>query len=292
LYRDEEKTDFWGLVSVTLRFPEALENADLGKLRTQGYEYELWRISPDTGEKQVLDSNLENAPLNARYLEKDIEFLNAEWHLRLLATRSWYSYPEVIILVFAGLFVSFLVLYIAQYNFRLKQTRAELAVLAKTDPLTGIFNRRHFAELAQLDMERARRFNEVSYVMLVDADHFKSINDTYGHLIGDKVLIEIAKRMKETIRPYDLLARYGGEEFIVYMPNTNQDGAVAAAERLRHIICDQPCVFADISLSISASLGVAKNTGDSIEKAIRHADSALYRAKEEGRNRTVIHNDE
>jgi len=116
VYLDAEKTDFWGLVSVTLRFPEALDNAELGRLRTQGYEYELWRINPDTGERQVLDSNLENANPNVHYVEKEILFLNAEWHLRLLAARSWYNHPEVIILIIAGVFISVLVSYIIQSN--------------------------------------------------------------------------------------------------------------------------------------------------------------------------------
>jgi len=289
VYLDAKKTNFWGLVSVTLRFPEALNNAELGRLRMQGYEYELWRINPDTGEKQVLDSNIKNANPNARYLESSIQFLNAEWYLKLLATHSWYSYPEVIILIITGSFISFLVFFIVQNNSQLKQARNELAVLAKSDPLTGIFNRRHFAELVEMDIERAQRFKESSYVILIDADYFKNVNDTYGHLVGDKVLIEIAARMKEIIRPYDLLARYGGEEFIIYMPNSNNDGVAAAAERLRLKICEYPFKFSDICLNISASFGVAKIDGAGIEKPIQNADIALYQAKEEGRNGVVFH---
>jgi len=289
VFLDAEKTDFWGLVSVTLRFPEALENAELGRLRMQGYEYELWRINPDTGERQVFDSNIETANPNARYVEEHLQLWNADWYLRLLATHSWYNYPEVIILIFAGLLVSLLVLYIAQNNFRLKQTRAELAELAKSDPLTGIYNRRHFAELARIDIERTQRHNEDSYVILIDADHFKSINDTYGHLIGDKVLIEIAQRFKEAIRPYDLLARYGGEEFIIYMPNLSKESITAATERLRRKICDHPFEVTDVSLNLSASFGVTIIDSDGIEKAIKNADDALYRAKEQGRNKVVFH---
>jgi diguanylate cyclase (GGDEF)-like protein len=292
VFLDAERTNFWGLVSVTLRFPEALDNADLRNLKMQGYEYELWRINPDTGERQVLDSNINNANPNARYVEKHIQFLNADWYLRLLATQSWYNYPEVIILAVAGLFISFLVLFIAQNNFQLKQTRAELAILAKSDPLTGIFNRRHFAELVQMDMERARRFNETACVILADADYFKNVNDTYGHLVGDKVLIELANRLKEIIRPYDLLARYGGEEFIIYMPHSNQEGALALAERIRLRVCEHPFKIADLILPISASFGVSVIDGDGIEKAIKNADTALYRAKEDGRNMVVFYRDE
>ena len=289
VFLDAEKTDLWGLVSVTLKFPEALDNAELGRLRMQGYEYELWRISPDTNEKQILDSNLKNAGANSRFVEKHIQFFNADWYLKLLATRSWYDYREIIFLAAAGLSISFLIFFIAQNNYRLKQTRAKLDILAKTDPLTGIFNRRHFAELVQMDMERARRFNENSYIILMDIDHFKNVNDTYGHSTGDKVLIEIARRMKETIRTYDILARYGGEEFIIYMPNTDSSGAAVIAERLRLKLCDNPCEFTEARVNITASFGVAKITESGIEKAIYHADLALYRAKEEGRNRVIFH---
>jgi len=289
VFLDEEKTDLWGLVSVTLGFPEALDNAELGRLRMQGYEYELWRINPDTNERQVLDSNIENARPNARYIEKHFQYLNADWYLKLLAARSWYNYPEVIILIIAGLFISFLVLFVVQNNFQLKQTRAELAVLAKTDPLTGIFNRRHFSELVQIDIERTQRLKESSYVILVDIDHFKNVNDTYGHTVGDKVLVEIAKRFKETLRPYDLFARYGGEEFIIYMSNTDRDGAAITAERLRQKLCNEPCEYKEVRLNISASFGVAKIDDSGFENAIQHSDSALYQAKREGRNKVVFY---
>jgi len=290
VFLDAEKTEFWGLVTVTLKFPEALDNAELERLRVQGYEYELWRINPDTGERQVLDSNIAAANPNARYVEEHISFFNADWHLRIFETRSWYQYPEVIILVLGGVLISFLISYITQRNHMLEQTRAELAILVKIDPLTGINNRRHFFELTQMDIERAQRFDETPYVMLIDADYFKKVNDTHGHSVGDKVLIEFAERMKEIIRPYDVLARYGGEEFIIYMPNSNKEGVEAAAERLRLIICDHPFVFADVSVNISASFGVAIIGSDGLDKAIENADDALYSAKAQGRNRVVFHN--
>jgi diguanylate cyclase (GGDEF)-like protein len=289
VFLDDGKTDFWGLVSVTLRFPEALDNADLGRLQTQGYEYELWRINPDNDERQVLDANITNPGGSARYLEKHIPFLNADWYLKLLATHAWYNYPEVIVLISAGIFISFLVLFIAQNHYRLKQTRAELAVLAKTDPLTGIFNRRHFAELTQMDIERVKRFNETAYIIILDIDHFKRVNDDHGHLVGDRVLIEIAGRIKEIIRPYDIFARFGGEEFIIYMPNSNREGVGAAVERLKANISDLPFCFTEDGLRITASFGVARVDTDGMEKTIKNADDALYQAKEEGRNRIVFH---
>jgi diguanylate cyclase (GGDEF)-like protein len=289
VFNDAEKTDLWGLVSVTLRFPEALDNADLESLRMRGFEYELWRICPDTGERQVLDSNLTGVRAGTRYRMEHITFLNADWYLRIMATRSWYHYPEVIGLILAGLFISFLMLFVVQNNHRLKQTRSELAILAKTDSLTGIYNRRHFAELVQIDIARAQRFNEQAFVIIVDADYFKKINDTCGHMAGDKVLTEFARRMKEVIRPYDLLARYGGEEFIIYMPNSNPEGATAAAERLRRNICDTPFNVIKEGLKMTASFGVAAIEENDFEKAIINADDALYKAKEAGRNRVILH---
>jgi len=287
VFLDENKTDFWGLVSVTLKFPDALDNAELVRFRMQGYEYELWRIDPDTNERQILDSNIADISSNHKYIEEHIRFLNADWYLRLLTTRSWFNYPEVILLIIAGLFISFLVLFVTQNNYKLKQTKSELAILAKTDPLTGVYNRRHFAELSKIDIERARRFDEKSYIILIDIDHFKKINDTYGHMAGDKVLVEFAKRLKETIRPYDLLARYGGEEFIIYMSNADQKGVEAAAERLRLRMCDYPFIFANTSIYLSACFGISLIGTDGIEHAIKIADDALYKAKEEGRNKVI-----
>jgi len=128
VFLDAEKRELWGLVSVTLRFPEALDNAQLENLRIRDLEYELWRIDPDTNEKQVLDSNLKTVRPNARYIEKSMQIQNATWYLRLISTSVWYHGLENIALVCAGFLISFLAAFLMQNNVKLRQTKAVLEV--------------------------------------------------------------------------------------------------------------------------------------------------------------------
>jgi diguanylate cyclase (GGDEF)-like protein len=165
--------------------------------------------------------------------------------------------------------------------------------IATVDSLTGIFNKRHFLGFSNILIERARRHQENCYLLFFDIDFFKKINDTYGHTIGDKVLIEIAARIKSSIRRSDLFARYGGEEFIIFMTDADDAGANKAAERLRLSICEKKFEYDDVSLEVSASVGVSKIIDfgvekaihNTMEKAIQNADAALYTAKKDGRNR-------
>ncbi|MCL2188199.1 MAG: sensor domain-containing diguanylate cyclase [Defluviitaleaceae bacterium] len=288
VYLDREQTEFWGLVSVAVRFPEALDNAELGRLRAQGYEYELWRINPDTSERQVLSTNVQYANLNARFVDSSVQFMNANWYLRLKSTRVWYTDVEVISLIILGFFICLLVMFVGQNYSRLRQAKTALDVLAKTDPLTGINNRRNFIDLVESDSTRTRTAKNPSYITLVDADFFKKVNDTYGHLAGDKVLVEIAKRLKEATRASDIVARYGGEEFILYLPNMTKNTAQSVTERIRLAICERPFEVAENTFQITVSLGAA-TIETSLEKAIKNADDALYEAKQSGRNRVVFH---
>jgi len=126
VFLDSEKQDFWGLVSVTLRFPEALDNAELSGLLMKGYEYELWRLDPDTNEKQVLASNLTHVRKKAHYIEKSAQIQNATWHLRLLSTNVWYLHPENIVMIFAGFLISILSAFLVQKNVGLKKVKIVL----------------------------------------------------------------------------------------------------------------------------------------------------------------------
>jgi len=166
--------------------------------------------------------------------------------------------------------------------------------VATVDALTGIYNRRHFMEYANVLIEKARRDKENCYLLYFDIDYFKKINDTCGHDAGDKVLLEIAERIKSRIRASDLFARYGGEEFIIFMNNTDDTGVNKAAERLRLCICGEKFdCGGGLSLEVTASVGVSKIIDfgvdkaihNTMEKAISNADSAMYNAKKDGRNR-------
>jgi two-component system cell cycle response regulator len=173
----------------------------------------------------------------------------------------------------------------------LESTRAEakqLEVLAHTDPLTQVLNRRALTVRLASEMERARRYDSILTLLMVDLDHFKKVNDTMGHLVGDDVLREVAQLLADSIRSVDLVARYGGEEFVVVLPETRLDGAVTFAQRLRERIETTPFVSAVGGLRLTASIGVATYPGPdthSVDDLFAHADEALYRAKAEGRNR-------
>lgn len=163
---------------------------------------------------------------------------------------------------------------------------AELQRLAIIDDLTGLFNRRHFFEVARLEFERARRYQRSLSIIMMDIDHFKDVNDSLGHLVGDAVLQIVAERCKQNMRETDVIGRYGGEEFVLLMPETSADGANMVAERLRVAIGDTPITTHGETVRITISIGLAILVGDckDLDQLIQMADAALYAAKRGGRN--------
>jgi len=159
-----------------------------------------------------------------------------------------------------------------------------LETLADTDPLTGIANRRCFIRHAKYEALRTGRSGDLWSVVWIDLDHFKSINDRFGHEKGDIVLRTVASRVRSQIRNVDIVARVGGEEFAVLMPSTGIAGATLVAERLCTLVAQEPIADCDVT----CSLGVAESArGEAIDAVFRRADAALYDAKEAGRNRVV-----
>jgi len=171
-----------------------------------------------------------------------------------------------------------------------KEMEAELFSQATTDELTGISNRRHFFMQAERELSRARRFDRPLAAMMLDLDHFKSINDTYGHAVGDEVLQGFVKRALESLRISDVIGRLGGEEFAVIMPETPLAAAEAAAERLRAHLAERPIIAGREAIAVTVSVGVASFGKDdkSIDAFLNRADKALYRAKNCGRNRVEV----
>jgi len=161
--------------------------------------------------------------------------------------------------------------------------------LASLDGLTGIFNRRHFFELSRSELNRARRHDAPLSLVLFDLDHFKQINDTYGHVCGDQVLRAVADACSDRLRSFDVFGRYGGEEFAVLLPDIGPEGALAVAERLRRGIAAAAEGLGDIE--VSASFGVASvltARGATFDDLVVLADEALYRAKSRGRDRVEL----
>ncbi|HLP97260.1 MAG TPA: GGDEF domain-containing protein [Sideroxyarcus sp.] len=177
------------------------------------------------------------------------------------------------------------------YRFYLGMTEAnrKLRELAATDPLTGLMNARAYYAACGRHISGANRTAQPYSVMFIDLDHFKRINDTYGHEAGDIVLRETADCLKRNIRHSDLLGRIGGEEFSVFLPNTDLQGAMALAEKVRNEVAMLHPRLDGTRLTITASIGVARNLPQhhTIEDIQREADQAMYRAKQQGRNRVT-----
>jgi diguanylate cyclase (GGDEF)-like protein len=173
----------------------------------------------------------------------------------------------------------------------LDRNTQELERLSITDSLTGLYNRRHLFETGMREMARTRRYSNPVSLMMIDVDHFKAINDTWGHPTGDRVLQELAQVMKSIVRDQDSAGRLGGEEFAVILPETDPQGAGIIAERLRAAVQESAMVTVDdgSSVNVTVSIGIATSTpdNDSFEAVMSHADKGLYLAKDGGRNRVM-----
>lgn len=166
---------------------------------------------------------------------------------------------------------------------------SEVQRLAITDPLTGLYNRRGFSEIGHREMERARRYRRPLSVIMLDIDHFKRVNDTYKHAVGDQVLRTLAERCRRRTREVDILGRYGGEEIVILLPETDRAGALRAADHLRRDVAEEPFNTEVGPLKITISLGVADSMEGELELdvLIDRADDAMYAAKQSGRNRVM-----
>ena len=163
--------------------------------------------------------------------------------------------------------------------------------LAVTDGLTGISNRPNMEQALQNEFERSMRYGAPLSVVLLDVDHFKGVNDTYGHQKGDEILVAIASLLKKVCRANDIAARYGGEEFLMILPQSNAQGAFKIAERVREEMMKMNFIGNESNFSVTTSCGVAELDGDFIkntDQLVAIADHALYEAKNSGRNKTII----
>jgi diguanylate cyclase len=158
--------------------------------------------------------------------------------------------------------------------------------LATIDEKTGVYNHKFFKTIADMEFEKARRKIQPLALMIVDLDHFKKINDTYGHLVGDTVLKQLGHVLKENVRKYDIVARFGGEEFLVLFPNTNLMRARKVSDRLRRKVAEDKFMK---RYAITFSGGISQyHDNDTLARMKVRADKALYRAKQAGRNRIEL----
>lgn len=172
---------------------------------------------------------------------------------------------------------------------QLLATQRLLREQAMHDSLTGLWNRPVILEILQRELAQSRRGDLKLSLIMADVDHFKDINDTFGHLVGDQVLRETAQRLRAALRPYDTMGRYGGEEFLIVLPGCDAEVSFGLAERLRRCVEAKPTRSEGRTIAVTISLGLAAWDGHvSPQELLRHADEAMYRAKAEGRNRAPL----
>ncbi|MDR2581170.1 MAG: GGDEF domain-containing protein [Fibromonadaceae bacterium] len=175
------------------------------------------------------------------------------------------------------------------------KSEAYFKFLANHDPLTGVYNRRSFFELAEIRLAEAASQSIPCCLALMDIDHFKKFNDTYGHLAGDEALRQIVKTIEACLRKDDFMGRYGGEEFVLFFYNVDETTSLKIVERLRKDVAEHPVYLEKGPASVCASFGVVEssaenpNDSDYIQKLLSDADSALYTAKETGRNKAIFY---
>ena len=194
--------------------------------------------------------------------------------------------------IFAALRVKAAHAELRERNQQLEHMLHSVEALASTDSLTGLFNRRRFADVLKREFAVTKRYRNTLSCLLLDLDHFKQINDRFGHDAGDQVLKEVARKITGSLREVDLAARYGGEEFVVLLPHTSKTDARIVAERLVKNVKKQEFNFAGEVLSVTVSIGCAGNSDvvtDNAEDLVKAADIALYQAKNAGRDRVVMY---
>ncbi|MFD2164899.1 diguanylate cyclase [Thalassotalea euphylliae] len=179
---------------------------------------------------------------------------------------------------------------VCHYQSRLKEAMDELERASRIDGLTQIYNRRFWEESLSREFCRCERYKTAMSLILFDLDHFKRLNDTYGHQCGDMVLEQTAACIKSLLRDADIFGRYGGEEFAIILPETRLPGAAEVAERVRKKVAEQEFVFEGDRIQVSISLGVAELSDEHqrYEQVISSADNELYRAKSMGRNQICV----
>ena len=212
------------------------------------------------------------------------------WTVDILGRPELLIMPKITNLVAGGVVLGLLLFHWlprAVKDWKRSEQRAhDLQSLAAIDPLTGLYNRRQFETLARAELARCQRYVRPCSFLMIDVDHFKLVNDTFGHQMGDWVLKMVANTLTAARRDADVVARFGGEEFVIMLPETTRDAAAMVAERIRSMVAASALAVGDSRLSLTISVGVGETMAGlpGVEAVLRDADQALYDAKANGRN--------
>lgn len=217
-----------------------------------------------------------------------IKALQLKWGL----TKNKNAYFNKQTLIYIGFFIFSMTLLFTTKYYYLHKLNKKLKILSSTDPMTNLYNRRFFNEESNKLLNLAKRAKLASSILILDIDKFKNINDTFGHNIGDKVIILLATTLQKQLRQSDIISRWGGEEFVILLPNTNLNKAMLISEKLRKQIENlEVQAGIDEKLGFTVSIGVSEiniDTDVNIEPSFNRADKALYKAKNSGRNKVCI----
>lgn len=270
---------FWGLVSVTLNYPEALSPVRLQELDNLGFACEIWRIDPDKNEKQVILRT--KAQSLYEPLEKEFSLLNARWMISIAPLTPWYRAYSLYAMLAAALLFSALIAAVAQNYWEMRQVKASLEHMAMYDSLTGLPNRRAGFERLDEILSQSRETESRFTLGYLDLNDFKVINDTYGHHIGDYMLKETTKRLVCSLPEGQFAARIGGDEFIFLLTGIDKEGVDEVLKRLDEAM---KAPFAaklvpDLHTSLSVGLAVYPENGLTAEDLTTHADAAMYHCK-------------
>lgn len=295
---DTNSQDFWGFSSVMVYLDKLLAFSDLNNLTEKGYQFQLSRISPDTQEVDIFygEKNLRLKNPSKRF----IEVPNGQW-LLCISNPNYNSFSTLWGFYLLGFVISSMLAFASFIVLKqplklekiVKQKTAELEKLAYYDPLTSLCNRRLFNDMAGHAIELAKRNRTSVALLYLDLDQFKSINDTLGHEMGDKLLIEVANRLRNALRKSDVVARLGGDEFCVLLSEfSDLRGAAVVAEKILTLL-RQPVDLEGREVVITPSIGITLAPDDAKDKneLLKHADMAMYAAKSAGRNNYVFYND-
>ncbi len=261
-----------GDLDAALSYHEKYMAADKGYLNAVSAK----ALAFQTVKQQVLAKKLQIDTLN-----KQNQILTLQQTLAKKATETSRLYIVLLLVVLAS---------IALWTYKIKRSQLRFMKLARRDGLTGIFNRQHFLNEAGLQLQYCRKSMRHACLVLIDLDHFKAVNDTHGHAVGDRVLLRAVEACKTYLRSTDIFGRLGGEEFGILLPECTLEQVVVRAEQIRLAIATASTDEDTPSIPISASFGVSSvvHSGYELRQLLIHADEALYRAKREGRNRVSV----
>jgi diguanylate cyclase (GGDEF)-like protein len=256
----------------------ALANLEKYVAAHDGY---LSRLSAKALAYQIVKQQVLAKKLQIETLNKQNQILTLQQKLNKKAVEASRLYIVLLLLVLAS---------IALWTYRIKRSQLRFMRLARRDGLTGIFNRQHFVNEAELLLQYCRKSSRDACLVLIDLDHFKAVNDTHGHAVGDRVLQRAVEACKTYLRSTDIFGRLGGEEFGILLAECTLEQVLVRAEQIRLAIATTAAGEDAPGIPVSASFGVSSvaHSGYELRQLLIHADEALYRAKREGRNRVSV----